>query len=66
MTLNAILFVDARLSSPKLDWIAMQDASLSCGYGLTISHDGRVYSVVDIDAVPDDTGKLHHYEVGLK
>lgn len=63
--LNSVLFVDARLSTPKLDWQALQDESQAAGTEMQVIYQGRTYTVVNIDALIDDTGRLHHYEVGL-
>ena len=65
VSLTSLLFVDARLSTPKLDWQALQDTSLAQGGPMHVTYDGREYVVLTIDALPDDTGALHHYEVGL-
>ncbi len=65
IALTSVLFVDARLSSPRLDWVSLQNTSLAQGGPMHVHYNGEEYAVVSIDAVPDDTGKLHHYEVGL-
>ena len=65
VALNSLLFVDARLSTPRLDFEALQNTSLEQGGPMHVSFNGREYAVMTIDAVPDDTGRLHHYEVGL-
>ena len=64
-TLRAILFVDARISTPKLDWCAL----LRSAHG--VSGDMRVivrdveYTVIGVDELRDDTDTLHHWEVSL-
>ena len=65
VSLNAVLFVDKRISAPPLDWEALQDSALSVGTAMTVTYGGRLYTVMHIDALVDDNGNLHHYEVGL-
>lgn len=65
VALRSILFVDARISAPRLDWEALQDASLAAGSPMTVTYKGREYTVMTVDPLIDDTGKLHHYEVAL-
>ena len=50
-TLRAILFVDARVSTPFLDWCALLR--------------GTEYTVMGVDELRDDTDELHHWEVSL-
>lgn len=63
--LRSILFVDARISSPALDYWQLQQTAQSAGGLLSVTVDGDVYTVLTVDAVPDDTGRLHHWELGL-
>ena len=65
VALQGILFVDARLSSPKLDWFALSRQSEEAGESLRVTVNGNVYTVLSVDALPDDTGRLHHFEVSL-
>jgi hypothetical protein len=32
---------------------------------MTLTYNGRHYTVMAVDALIDDTGRLHHYEVAL-
>lgn len=65
VALTSILFVDARISVPHLDLVALQDTSLAQGAPMHVVYEGRDYTVMSIDTIPDDLGHLHHYEVGL-
>ena len=63
-TLRSILFVDAKTSTPSLDWCALlQTAHVNQGDMRVIVRDEE-YTVLSIDALRDDTDQLHHYEVG--
>ena len=65
VVLRSILFVDARLSSPRLDYIALADAAQGVGAQMTVTVNTVSFTVKTVDAVPDDTGKTHHWELGL-
>lgn len=65
VVLRSILFVDARLSTPKLDYIALADAAQGVGAQMTVTVNTVSFTVKTADAVPDDTGKTHHWELGL-
>ena len=65
MVLRAVLFIDARLSAPQLDWVALHMQSEAAGHSMTVQAQGMTYTVLDVDAVPDDTDGIHHYEVAL-
>lgn len=71
VTLRGILFVDARYSTPALDYNALQEAVQAAGGVITVTvtdrHGGSTgpYTVLVIDALPDDEDNLHHYELGL-
>lgn len=69
--LRAILFVDARYSTPKLDYWALQAAVQAAGGVMTCTVTDRrggttgPYTVLVVDGLPDDEGNLHHWELGL-
>jgi hypothetical protein len=63
--LRSILFVDARLSTPLLDWDAMLSAAHAIGGDIRVVVRDQEYTVATVDALRDDTDNLHHYEVGL-
>jgi hypothetical protein len=65
VALRSLLFVDAHRSTPRLDWEALQEESLAAGSAMTLTYNGRHYTVMAVDALIDDTGRLHHYEVAL-
>lgn len=65
VALQGILFVDARLSTPKLDWYALCQQSEEMGSSMRVTAGGKTYTVLAVDALPDDTGRLHHYEAAL-
>ena len=63
--LRSILFVDARISTPALDWCALFTQAHSIAGDMRVIVRGEEYTVLTIDALRDDTDGLHHYEVGL-
>lgn len=71
VTLRGILFIDARYSTPALDYEALQEATQQIGGVITVSVTGRhgntsgPFSVAVVDALPDDEDNLHHWEIGL-
>ena len=71
VTLRGVLFVDARYSAPKLDYEALQEAAQAVGGVMTVTVTDKrggatgPYTVLVVDALPDDEGNLHHYELGL-
>lgn len=65
VVLAAILFVDAKRSSPLLDWPALLNTALAKGVDVKVIVSGSQYTVQNVDVIPDDHNRLHHYEVGL-
>ena len=71
ITLRGILFVDARYSTPKLDYNSLQETAHAAGGVMTVTvtdkHGNSVgpYTVLVVDALPDDEDNLHHYELSL-
>lgn len=71
VVLRSVLFVDGRLSTPRVDFTATQAGCQAAGGVLTCKvidkagHETGPYTVLVVDAVPDDTGGIHHYELGL-
>ena len=65
-TLRAILFVDARRSSPVLDWDALFTSAHELAGDMTVTVRGVEYTVFSVDSLRDDTDSLHHWEVGLQ
>lgn len=65
VVLRSILFVDARISKPELDYEALFAQSLSNGGVMKIVVRGIPYTVVSVDRVSNDVDRLHHWEIGL-
>lgn len=63
-TYKAVLFIDARLSFPFIDWEVLQNDAEQKGYQLQIEVNHNTYTVVSVNSVHNDIGGLHHYEVG--
>lgn len=64
-TLRSILFVDARISTPKLDWDGLFTSAHQIAGDMRVIVRGVEYTVVLVDSLMDDTDVLHHYEVCL-
>lgn len=71
VTLKGMIFVDARLSSPKLDFEALQEQAQAAG-GVCTCHVknragklSRLFTVQTVDGLPDDDDNLHHWELGV-
>lgn len=65
IVLRSILFVDAKTSTPALDWCALLDSAHDIGGDMRVIVRGTEYTVQSVDALRDDTDNLHHYEIGL-
>jgi hypothetical protein len=71
VVLRAVLFVDARYSTPQLDFWALQTQTQESGGVMTCTVKDRrggvsgPYTVLVVDGLPDDEGNLHHWELGL-
>lgn len=63
--LKSILFVDARLSTPHLEWDVLLEYAHALGGDMRVTVRGITYTVMAVDALRDDTDQLHHYEVVL-
>lgn len=63
--LKSILFVDARLSIPQLDWTTLFEYAHAIGGDMRVTVRGVTYTVMAVDALRDDTDLLHHYEIAL-
>lgn len=63
--LTSVLFVDARLSKPALDWDGLLRAAHETGGDMFVTVNGVEYTVVTVDTLRDSADRLHHYEVGL-
>lgn len=65
VVLRSMLFVDARLSRPSLDWEQLLHTAQQCGGDVSILHRGQTYTVATVERIPDDEDNLHHWEIGL-
>lgn len=63
--LTSILFVDARHSSPALDWKALFQSAHEKGGDMRVIVRGIEYTVMAVDGLRDDTDRLHHWEISL-
>lgn len=63
--LKSILFVDVRHSKPLLDWEALLSNAHKAGGDMRVVIRGVEYTVLSVDALRDDSDRLHHYEIGL-
>ncbi len=71
VTLTGILFIDARYSTPSLDYEALQEQTQVLGGVMTCTVTNRhgntsgPYTILVVDSLPDDEDNLHHWELGL-
>ena len=65
VVLRSILYYDCRLSKPNLNLWVLNNQSLGNGARMSIIYQEQTYTVQTCDLVNDDTGKPHHYEIGL-
>lgn len=71
VTLNGIIFVDARYSTPALDYDALQASVQALGGVMTCTVESRrgsvsgPHTILVVDNLPDDEGNLHHWELGV-
>ena len=63
--LRSVLFVDARLSTPALDWAALFEQAHALGGDVRVTVRGVEYTVANVDELRDDTDALHQWEIGL-
>ena len=61
----SLLFVDARISAPQLDWLALLREAHEHGGDMRVSVRGVEYTVLTVDELRDVTDQLHHWEIGL-
>jgi hypothetical protein len=63
--LSSVLFVDARISNPCLDWRALLQEAHDHGGDMRVTIRGITYTVAYVDGLRDDTDRLHHFEIGM-
>lgn len=62
--LRATLFVDAKLSTPHLDWGELLRAAHAAGGDMRVTVRGVEYTVLIVDELREASDQLHHYEMG--
>ena len=60
---TGVLFIDPRYSRPALDYLALSAQAEAVGAQLRVTIDNQTLTILNVDAVPEDTGRLHHWEV---
>lgn len=65
VTRRGVIFVDGVFSSPRLDYNKLYADAQAMGTGLRVSLDGYNFEIRMIDGLPDDRGKLHHWELSV-
>ena len=66
LSMGATLFVDERLSKPRLPWREMLDSAHAAGGDMVVCVGGREYRVTACLPVVDGRGKLHHWEIEMR
>ena len=64
--LTGVLYVDARRSTPALDWRALLTAAHEHGGDMRVVIRGVEYTVLTADGLRDNSDRLHHWEIGVK
>ena len=64
-TLRSILFVDARISKPALNWSALLKQAHDKAGDMRVIDGNEEYTVAGTDELKDDTDRLHHWEIAL-
>ena len=62
--LRSVLFVDARRSTPALDWEQLLRQAHENRGDMRVIVRGVEYTVLTVDALRDADDNLHHWEVG--
>ena len=65
ITLRSILFVDAHVSTPSLDWYSLLETAHTNLGDMRVIVRGQEFTVIGVDELRDDTDNLHHWEVSL-
>lgn len=69
--LTGVIFIDARHSTPALDYEALQASAQAAGGVMTCMvknwHGAASgpFTVLVVDGLPDDNDRLHHWELGV-
>ena len=65
IVLRSILFVDARISQPNLDWCSLLQTAHGLRGDVRVIVRGVQYTAISVDELRDDSDRLHHWEVAL-
>lgn len=65
VVLRSVLFVDARTSTPHLDWCDLLRQAHTNRGDLKVIVRGVEYTAMTVDELRDDTDIVHHWEVAL-
>ena len=71
VALKAIAYIDARISTPQLNYSEIEYEAQRIGGTCkaevehTYGAEPGEYTVVTVEPIPDDNGLIHHYEIGL-
>lgn len=63
--LRSVMFVDAKLSSPSLNWEKILADAHSLGGDVRVTVRDVTYTLMTVDALRGKTDELHHWELGL-
>ena len=63
--LTGVLYVDARHSTPALNWRQLLQTAHDNGGDMRVIVRGIEYTVQTADGLRDDTDRLHHWEIGV-
>lgn len=63
--LRSILFVDAKRSTPALDWDALLRSAHEARGDMRVTVRGVEYTALAVDALRDSSDRLHHWEIAL-
>ena len=64
--LTGVLFVDARRSTPALDWRGLLRQAHDAGGDMRVTVRDVEYTVMTVDELRDSSDRLHHWEIGVK
>ena len=65
VVLRSILFVDAKTSTPALDWCKILRDAHELGGDVRLIIRETEYTLLTVDELRDDTDNVHHWELGL-
>lgn len=65
VTLPATLYVDARLTYPRIDWEMKKQFADAVNASIKVLFGGKRYTLYSVEEYLDDNARVHHYELGL-